>query len=136
MALRITGPVTPIQNLLLAALPKAAAFTAAEPSVPSTVPATTVPPQPVSVEMLVALAASETPVERRRRVAAQADRGLDALERLNAELMAGLPAVERLHEIAAMSQTMAGPADPALTTLLNDIELRMRVELAKHDIIA
>lgn len=133
--MRITGLASPIQNMLLAALPKVAEFAAAEPPVQSASPAAA-PAQPVSVEMLVALAASESPVDRRRRVAARADQALGALERLNAELLAGLPAVERLHEIAALAPTVAEQADPALAALFSEIELRMRVELAKHDIIA
>jgi len=134
--LRITGPTSPIQNLLLAALPREAVFTTTEAPLPTAQPATTAPPQPVSVEMLVALSASESPVDRRRRQTAVADGALTALERLNAELMAGLPTVERLREVAAWSKSLDTPPDPALATLFADIELRLRVELAKHDIVA
>lgn len=135
--MRITGLAAPLQTMLLAALPKVgAAFTAAaEPQTPMAPPAAPLG-QPVSVEMLVALAASESPIDRRRRVATQADRGLRALERLDAEMLAGLPAVERLQELAALGPSLGEPQDPALATLLQEIELRMRVELAKHDIIA
>jgi len=134
--LRITGPTTPIQNMLLAALPKVTEFTTAEAPAPMAAPAPTAPPQPVSVEMLVALAASESPVDRRRRQVASADGALTSLERLNAALMAGLPTVERLQEVAAWTQSLDTPPDPALASLFNDIELRLRVELAKHDIVA
>jgi Class II flagellar assembly regulator len=134
--LRITGPTTPIQNMLLAALPKVTEFTAAEAPVPMAAPAPTAPPQPVSVEMLVALAASESPVDRRRRQVASADGALATLERLNAELLAGVHTVERLKEVAAWTHDLDAPPDPALVSLYNDIELRLRVELAKHDIVA
>ena len=133
--MRITGLAAPLQTLLLASLPKAAAFAAAKPPVQDAAPATPLA-QPVSVEMLVTLAAAESPIDRRRRAANQADRGLHALERLDAEQAAGLPAIERLREVAAWSETLETPQDPALAALLQEIELRVRVELAKHDIIA
>jgi len=54
-----------------------------------------------------------------------------------AEMLAGLPAVERLREIAAwVEEEHQGPEDAALASLFKDIELRMRVELAKYDVSA
>lgn len=133
--MRITGLSAPVQNILLAALPKVAAFVVADAPVPNGPTAAAVG-QPVSVEMLVALAATESPIDRRRRAATTADRGLRALERLDTQMLAGLPAVERLQELAALTSTLDAPSDPALADLLQEIELRMRVELAKHDILA
>lgn len=133
--MRITGPIVPIQTLLAGALPKVARFAVAEAATPQgTAPAPIA--VSVSVEMMVALAASERPAESRRRAALVADRGLRALERLDTALMAGLPAVESLHEIAAWSEALGEPEDAELRELFKDIELRIRVELAKHDIIA
>ncbi len=134
--MRITGLVAPLQNLLLAALPKASAFTVADTPMMAAPPAAPLG-QPVSVEMLVALANSESPIDRRRRSIAHASGALGALERLNTEMLAGLAAPERLREIAAWADaTRNGPEDTALASLFRDIELRMRVELAKHDITA
>lgn len=134
--MRITGHVAPLQNLLLAAMPKAGAFAVADQPVATSPPAAPLG-QPVSVEMLVALANAESPIDRRRRSIAQASGALGALERLNTELLAGLAAPERLREIAAWAEaTRHGPEDAALASLFRDIELRMRVELAKHDISA
>lgn len=134
--LRITGLAAPLQTLLLSALPKAAAFSVTEPPAAMASPAAPIG-QPVSVEMLVALAASESPVDRRRRGAAQADRAITALERFNAELLAGVPAVERLRDVADWLQSEQHEQDDAaLASLFNDIELRMRVELAKYDVSA
>ncbi|MEG3144351.1 flagellar assembly protein FliX [Sphingomonas sp. RT2P30] len=133
--MRITGLSAPVQNMLLAALPKVAEFAVSDPPVLQPPPPSP-PAQPVSVEMLVTLAASEPAIDRRRRIAIVADRGLTALERLNEELLAGLPAVERLQEIAAWTGTVSDPEDPVMGAILKEIELRMRVELAKHDIIA
>jgi hypothetical protein len=132
--LRITGLANPLQAALLAALPKVAKFAVTEPVVQPAPPATPVG-QPVSVEMLVTLAQSESPIDRRRRVATRADESLRALERLS-HALPGVPVVEQLKEIAATMAQLDTPQDPALAGLIKDIELRMRVELAKHDIVA
>lgn len=126
---------------LLAALPKAepgfplatedAARVGAQPQVNGA--AGMVPP---SVEMLVALAAADPQVERRRRMAKDAERGVDALEQLHKELLAGVVPVERLQEVAEWSQSFEMPDDPVLAQILSDIDLRVRVELAKLDIQA
>jgi hypothetical protein len=89
-----------------------------------------------SVAMLVTLAAADPAIERRRKEAKQAERGIEALDRLHKELVAGTPAPERLREIAEWSQTFETADDPVLASLLSDIDLRVRVELAKHDIQA
>lgn len=81
--------------------------------------------------MLVALAAVDEGQERRRRWAAQADRGLDALEALDAELAQGGASVERLEEIAAWVRNQSVPDDPQLARLQREVELRALVELAK-----
>ena len=126
---------------LLAALPKAApgfALDGEEPAAHATnAPQTTGATAPTpSVAMLVTLAASQQAVERRRRMAKDAERGIDALDRLHKELLAGAPSVERLREIAEWSQSFETPEDPVLASLLSDIDLRVRVELAKFDIEA
>lgn len=91
------------------------------------------PAQPVtSVDMLVALAAVDDGAERRRRHAAEAERGLDALEALDAELAAGGASEARLEEIATWAAGLSTPDDPALARLQKEIELRALVELAKH----
>ena len=135
--------LTPLMaRSLLAALPKAApGFPVAEEEaaarqmpVPMQGPGTN---QPVpSVAMLVTLAAADPAIERRRKQARDAERGLDALERLNKELATGTPSVERLREIVEWSENFEASDDPVLAGILSDIELRVRVELAKLDIQA
>ena len=128
-----------MQQNLLATLGRAeAAFAVADAdsrtaaALPPAVPPTTQPA--TSVQMLVALAAAEPTVERRRKMAAAADRGLTLLERLHAELMVGTPAPERLAELVEWSESLEPPTDPHLASLQRDIEVRVRVELAKHDL--
>lgn len=135
--------LTPLMaRSLLAALPKAApGFPVAEEEaaarqmpVPMQGPGTN---QPVpSVAMLVTLAAADPAIERRRKQARDAERGLDALERLNKELATGTPSVERLREIVEWSENFEASDDPVLQSILSDIELRVRVELAKLDVQA
>lgn len=89
-----------------------------------------------SVEMLVTLSAANPAIERRRKLAQDASRGIDALERLHKELVAGVVSPARLQEIVEWSQSFETPDNPMLAGLLSDIDLRVRVELAKHDIQA
>lgn len=94
---------------------------------PAATPATT-------VQMLVAIAVANPVVERRRKLARKAERGIDMLDRLHKELIAGAPNPARLRDIVEWTQTIAPPEDPALAQLMGEIELRVRVELAKLDI--
>lgn len=87
-----------------------------------------------SVAMLVTLAAIDPERERRHKIARHAERGIDALERLHKEMLAGTPSVERLREIAKWSQDMEPQEDPTLASLMAEIDLRVRVELAKYDV--
>lgn len=139
--MRIAGLPPALQQGLLAALAKAGdefavASARADPASAAILPAA-VPPatQPAtSVQMLVALAAAEPPVERRRKMAAATDRGLRLLERLHAELVVGTPAPERLAELLDWSEGFDPRADPHLAGLAREIEVRVRVEIAKHDV--
>lgn len=133
--------LTPLMaRSLLAALPKAAAGfpVAEEEAAARPVPmqgAGATHPTP-TVAMLVMLAASDPAIERRRKQAIDAERGVDALDRLQKELAAGTPSVERLHELVEWSENHEAPDDPVLAGILSDIELRVRVELAKIDLQA
>ncbi len=133
--------LTPLMaRSLLAALPKAAPGfpVAGEETVARPVPmqgAATNQPVP-SVAMLVTLAAADPAIERRRKQAIDAERGVDALDKLRKELATGTPSVERLREIVEWSENFEASDDPVLAGILSDIELRVRVELAKLDIQA
>lgn len=121
---------------MLAALPKAApGFQAIDPeAAPRPQQAAPAGAPMTSVQMLVALAAADPAIERRRKLAVDAERGLKALETLHRELVAGIPGPERLREIADWSQTLEMPDEPVLAGILRDIDVRVRVELAKLDI--
>lgn len=135
--MRIAGLSPVLQQALLAALPKAAEAFRVGTGIdgPASPPAALPPALPAtSVQMLVALAAAEPRVERRRREAAVADRGLALLEGLHAELLVGAPAPERLQELVEWSESFTVPDDPQLAGLAREIEVRVRVELAKYEL--
>lgn len=100
------------------------------------------PPQPAgptlnattSVHVLLAAAtALETPRDKRRREARPAARGLDMLEQLHAAGVKGAPQGQMLDALAQWAAAFELPDDPELAEIARDIELRVRVELAKHD---
>jgi len=139
--MRIAGLPPAMTQGLLAALAKAGdEFAVASATgdkqasaiLPSQVPPATQPA--TSVQMLVALAAAEPTIERRRKMAVATDRGLSLLERLHAELVVGAPSPERLQELVEWSESFEAPQDPQLASLAREIEVRVRVELAKLDL--
>lgn len=95
---------------------------------------TAIPTPATSVAMLVTMAAVDQPAERRRRAIVEAERGLDQLERLRDELAAGTPSPERLRALADWTKGFTVPEDPDMAKIAREIELRVRVELAKHDV--
>jgi len=133
--LRVEGVSLPVQALL-AALPRATAGFRATDAAPAAteLPA---PPRPLqaatSVQMLVALAATEPPRERRRRVVAAVDHGLGLLERLHAATATGAVPPTMLAEMADWAERFVIPDDPEAAEIARDVELRVRVELARHE---
>lgn len=99
-----------------------------------------------SVQMLVALASLSAGEIRRRERIARAGRGVQALERLHRAVQAGRVDEPTLAELAEWAgrwaEEQAAPgespaetaADADLTALMEAIDLRVRVELAKFDI--
>lgn len=140
--MRIENLQAPLLRSLMAALPKVASgFSVAD----SEGPAARVPlPQGTnaaqalnpSVAMLVTLAAADPAIERRRKQAIDAQRGVDMLDQLHRELVAGVVSPAKLQAIVEWSETFERTDDPALAVILSDIELRVRVELAKLDLQA
>ncbi len=129
--MRISPNPPPSLRDLAALKAKSGVFSPAGPA--AAAQAAPAPAQPAtSVDMLVLLAA-EGEAERRRRMAAQAEHGLAALEDLQAEIEGGQPNPAKLQELAAWTESLDRPHDPQLAQILEAIELRALVELAKYD---
>ena len=94
--------------------------------------ATTSLPAPVqSIAVLVALAEPGEVRERRREQVGHAAAGIDALASLEAALLAGAVGREQVRALRQWRRKRTRPDDPALAELLDEIELRILVELAK-----
>ena len=86
----------------------------------------------VSVDALLALQGEE-PGARRRRAVAQGVELLDVLEEIKIELLEGGLSYARLERLTGLvEQRLEGLEDPCLEAILAEIDLRARVELAKH----
>ena len=88
-----------------------------------------------SLEALLALQETSTPTERRRRAVRRAGRILDALDELHLAVLdpQGLDgaALQRLQ--GAVREARSQTEDPGLEGLLEDIEIRAAVEMAKRE---
>jgi hypothetical protein len=85
-----------------------------------------------NVGALLALQGEDDVVERRRRATRRSSTLLDQLDEIRVAILGG--GVSR-EQVARLSQTLRehrdGVDDPALNGLLDDVELRAEVELAK-----
>jgi hypothetical protein len=87
-----------------------------------------------SLDALLALQETLSPMERRRRAVRRAGKILDALEGLKLSLLGGdAPAADLQSLQAAVKEARAETEDPELEGLLEQIETRAAVELAKRD---
>ena len=134
--MRIEGPSALLQALL-AAGPAASRATsmAFQPAVPS--PSTPLAPAmgtgPVaSVAMLVTLAAVEVPADRRAEQLRSAAEGLDVLAGLHHDLIAGHRGAQPLSALREWARRRQRGADTELDAVLDEVELRILVELAKR----
>lgn len=84
------------------------------------------------VDALLALQEVEDPlVGRRKRALKHGHEMLDSLEAVHAALLVGEVPVERLERIMGLIRNRLPSDEPSLEALIDDIELRARVELAK-----
>ena len=86
-----------------------------------------------SVDALLALQAVGDPTERRRRAVGRASRILDVLDEVKIALLEGAlnpGALDRL--VSAVRDEREGTEDARLESILDEIEIRAAVELAKH----
>lgn len=98
---------------------------AARPSQASALTGTT------GIDALLAMQAVDDALSGRRKVIKRANLLLDALEEIRADLLAGRVSEGRLNRAVALLQQAKSYSEPGLDELVADIELRVRVELAK-----
>ncbi len=83
------------------------------------------------IDAILALQGVEDPRFSRKRAVRHAQSMLDTLEEIKADLLAGGVGEGRLNRLMALVTRARQQADPELEALIDDIELRARVELAK-----
>jgi hypothetical protein len=98
---------------------------------PESRPATTVPPS-TSLDALLALQAVEDPLLKKKKLVRRGTQLLDTLDEMKTDLLAGRVSEGRLNQLMAVLGQARDKTDPRLDALLDDIELRARVELAKR----
>ena len=81
---------------------------------------------------LLALQAVEDPTVRKRKLVRRGNQLLDTLDEIKADLLVGRASEGRLNQLMALISQAREKSDPRLDALLDDIELRARVELAKR----
>jgi hypothetical protein len=87
-----------------------------------------------STDALLALQEVEGPLERRRRAVKRGGRLLDALDTLKVALLGDGSSTTALQGLArAVRESRADAGDPALEGVLDEIETRAAVELAKAE---
>lgn len=96
-------------------------------------PATTIAPA-TSLDALLALQAVEDPLLKKKKLFRRGTQLLDTLEDMQADLLTGRFSESRVNHLMAVLSQAREKADPRLDALLDDIELRARVELAKRGV--
>lgn len=86
-----------------------------------------------SVDALLALQSVEDPVLAKKKSVKRGHQLLDGLERLKTDLLVGRVSEARLNNMLKMLKNAPNVDDPALQAVIDDIELRVQVELAKLD---
>jgi hypothetical protein len=85
-----------------------------------------------SVDALLALQAADDPMQGRRRSVRRAGAMLDLLEGLKADLVVGTISDSRHNQLMALIGQARERGEAGLEALVDDIELRVLVELAKR----
>ena len=88
--------------------------------------------QPVhGIDALIALQGVDDALTGRRKAIRHGHDLLDQLEGLRLDLLSGQVSAERLHAMLTMVESRPESNDPQIGALIDEIELRARVELAK-----
>ena len=107
-------------------------FTIGQGSQPSSAQATASLAPTASIDALLALQAVEDPLQRRRKLVRRGHQLIDMLDAMRTDLLAGRMSEGRLNQLMAVMSQARERSEPGLDALLDDIELRARVELAKR----
>lgn len=83
------------------------------------------------IDALLALQEVDEQSERRKKAARHGHTLLDSLEAVRADLLAGVVSEDRLERLAHTVSLRQESGDPAIDSVLEEIELRVKVELAK-----
>lgn len=88
-----------------------------------------------TLDALIALQATPSALERRRRAVKRAAGLLDVLDDVKVALLDGANSAQALERLRkAVSEERGGTEDPRLEGLLDEIETRAAVELAKQEV--
>ena len=87
--------------------------------------------QASSIDALIALQAVEDPLLKKKKALRRGNALLDSLETIKADLLVGQVSEGRLNQLMALIGQARERDLPGLDAVLDDIELRARVELAK-----
>ncbi|MGV8854079.1 MAG: flagellar assembly protein FliX [Devosia sp.] len=83
------------------------------------------------IDAILALQAVGGPLEGKKKAVRRGKKLLDALDDIKADLLIGPVSEERLDALIDMLAEMRERSEPGLEAVLDDIDLRVRVELAK-----
>ena len=86
---------------------------------------------PTEIDAILALQAVEDPTHGKRKAVKRGRALLDNLEALKAELLGGHVSEARLDRLLSLVRQAKDRVDPELDAVIEDIELRVLVELAK-----
>jgi hypothetical protein len=90
------------------------------------------PAATAGIDALLALQSVDDPLLARKKAVRRGSALLDALGAAQADLITGPVGEGRLNQMMALVTQARESVDPGLDALIDDIELRVRVELAKH----
>jgi hypothetical protein len=86
---------------------------------------------PAALDALLALQAVEDPLFKKKKAVRRGKALLDVLEDMKTDLLLGRVSEGRLNHLLALVGQARERSEPELDALIDDIELRARVELAK-----
>jgi hypothetical protein len=86
------------------------------------------------IDALLAMQAAEDPMAGRRKQLRRGRSLVDMLDAMRTDLVAGRTSESHLNQLMALIGQARTKTEPGLDALLDDIELRARVELAKRGI--